>query len=333
MSAPRKEPIAIIGTSCRLPGGSDSPSKLWTLLEKPRDLLTKIPTDRFNADGFYHPNGLHHGTSNVRHAYLLSQDHRNFDARFFGINDFEANAIDPQQRILLETVYEGLDAADLKLANLRSSDTAVYVGLMCGDYETMLLRDLDTVPTYHATDVARSIMANRISYFFDWHGPSMTIDTACSSSLVAVHQAVQSLRSGESKMAIAAGSNLILGPENYIAESKLQMLSPTGRCRMWDKDADGYGRSEGVVAVVLKTLRTAVMDGDHIECLIREPGVNQDGRTRGITMPSAIAQTSLIRDTYARAGLDSYKASDRCQYFEAHGKLFCSFEPINSILT
>lgn len=333
MSASGREPIAIIGSSCRFPGGSDSPSKLWKLVEKPQDLLTEIPADRFNAHGFYHPNGLHHGTSNVRHAYFLSQDHRHFDARFFGIKDVEANAIDPQQRILLETVYEGVDAAGLKLENLRGSDTAVYVGLMCGDYEAMLLRDLDTVPTYHATGIARSIMANRISYFFDWHGPSMTIDTACSSSLVAVHQAVQSLRSGESKMAVAAGSNLILGPENYIAESKLKMLSPTGRSRMWDKDADGYARGEGVAAVVLKTLSAAVADGDHIECLIRETGVNQDGRTRGITMPSAIAQTSLIRDTYARAGLDPYKASDRCQYFEAHGKLSRCFEQINQILT
>lgn len=192
---------------------------------------------------------------------------------------------------------------------------------MCNDYEAMLLRDLDTVPVYHATGIARSIMSNRISYFFDWHGPSMTIDTACSSSLVAVHQAVQALRSGESRVAIAAGSNLILGPENYIAESRLKMLSPTGRSRMWDKDAHGYARGEGVAAVVLKTLSAALADGDHVECLIRETGMNQDGRTKGITMPSATAQISLIRDTYARAGLDLRKSSDRCQYFEAHGKL------------
>ena len=319
MSTHSKEPIAIIGTGCRFPGETNSPAKLWKLVQEPRDLLCEIPPDRFNARGFYHPNPLHHGNSNARRAYLLSEDYRHFDARFFGIKGVEANAIDPQQRVLLETVYEGIESAGLRMDHLRNSDTAVYVGLMCGDYEAMLLRDFDTVPTYHATGIARSIMANRISYFFDWHGPSMTIDTACSSSLVAVHLAVQSLRAGEAHLAVAAGSNLILGPENYIAESKLKMLSPTGRSRMWDKDADGYARGEGIAAVVLKTLSAALEDGDHIECLIRETGVNQDGRTRGITMPSATAQTSLIRDTYAKAGLDTNRPSDRCQYFEAHG--------------
>ena len=319
MSTQIKEPIAIIGTGCRFPGDTSSPVKLWKLLEEPGDLLCEIPPNRFNAKGFYHPDALHHGNSNARHAYLLSEDHRHFDARFFGIKGVEANAIDPQQRLLLETVYESIESAGLRMDRLHNSDTAVYVGLMCGDYEAMLLRDFDTMPTYHATGIARSIMANRISYFFDWHGPSMTIDTACSSSLVAIHLAVQSLRGGEARLAVAAGSNLILGPENYIAESKLKMLSPTGRSRMWDKDADGYARGEGIAAVVLKTLSAALEDGDHIECLIRETGVNQDGRTRGITMPSATAQTSLIRDTYARAGLDASRPSDRCQYFEAHG--------------
>ena len=319
LTVQRKEPIAIIGSGCRFPGQANTPSKLWQLLQQPRDVLSEIGPDRFNAKGFYHPDPLHHGNSNAKHAYLLSEDYRQFDARFFGIKGVEADAIDPQQRLLLEVVYEGIEAAGLQMENLCYSDTAVYVGQMCADYDAMLLRDLDSVPTYHATGNARSIMANRISYFFDWHGPSLTIDTACSSSLVALHHAVQSLRSGESHLAVAAGSNLILGPENYIVESKLKMLSPTGRSRMWDKDADGYARGEGVAAVVLKSLSAAIADGDHIECLIRETGVNQDGRTRGITMPSATAQTALIRDTYAKAGLDARKAADRCQYFEAHG--------------
>lgn len=175
---------------------------------------------------------------------------------------------------------------------------------MCGDYEALLLRDTDTMPTYHATGIARSIMSNRVSYFFDWRGPSMTIDTACSSSLVALHQAVQLLRSGDSRVAVAAGSNLILGPENYIGESKLKMLSPDGRSRMWDADANGYVRGEEVAAVVLKTLSAALEDGDHIACIVRETGINQDGRTKGITMPSATSQAALIRDTYEKAGLD-----------------------------
>lgn len=147
----------------------------------------------------------------------------------------------------------------------------------------------------------------------------MTIDTACSSSLVAVHQAAQALRSGTSKVAIAAGANLIFGPIQYVVESKLSMLSPDGRSRMWDAGANGYARGEGVASVVLKTLRQALEDGDHIECVIRETGVNQDGRTPGITMPSNTAQEALIKDTYARAGLDIKNPLERCQYFEAHG--------------
>jgi hybrid polyketide synthase/nonribosomal peptide synthetase ACE1 len=179
--------------------------------------------------------------------------------------------------------------------------------------------DSEEVPTYAATGSARSILSNRLSYFFNWHGPSMTIDTACSSSLIAVHQAVQVLRSGESPVAIAAGSNLILGPTMFVAESNLNMLSPHGRSRMWDASANGYARGEGVAAVVLKTLSTALRDGDHIECIIRETGVNQDGKTPGITMPSSSMQAALIHDTYTRAGLDPRKETDRCQYFEAHG--------------
>lgn len=177
---------------------------------------------------------------------------------------------------------------------------------------------------------ARSIISNRISYFFDWHGPSLTVDTACSSSLVALHQAVQALRAGEVQVALAAGSNLLLGPEPYIHESKLKMLSPDGRSRMWDQDANGYARGDGVAAVVLKTLSAALAAGDNIECIIRETGVNQDGRSHGITMPSATAQAALIRDTYARAGLDPTSKTDRCQYFEAHGTGTQAGDPVEA---
>jgi hybrid polyketide synthase/nonribosomal peptide synthetase ACE1 len=318
----RNEPIAIIGSACRFPGGSSTPSKLWDLLREPRDVLSYIPSDRFSAEGFYHTDGQYHGHSNVRQSYFLSENVREFDAPFFGVKPVEANATDPQQRLLLETVYEGIESAGLTVNGLRGSKTAVYVGLMCADYDTLLSRDTDSIPTYHATGTARSIISNRISYFFDWRGPSMTIDTACSSSLIAVHQAVQVLRNGDSRVAVAAGSNLILGPEQYIAESKLKMLSPDSRSRMWDADANGYARGEGVAAVILKTLSAALEDGDHIECLIRETGINQDGKTKGITMPSANAQATLIRDTYSKAGLDPTNPEDRCQYFEAHGKHF-----------
>ncbi|KXX77494.1 Nonribosomal peptide synthetase 14 [Madurella mycetomatis] len=314
-----QEPIALIGSACRFPGGCNTPSKLWELLRKPRDLLKKVPKNRFDIDAFYHPDATHHGTTDVQHSYFLDEDPAEFDAQFFGIQPMESDSIDPQQRMLLETVYDSLNAAGLPMERLKGSSTAVYVGLMCDDWSGILTKDWDSFPTYTATGMARSIISNRISYFFDWHGPSMTIDTACSSSLVAVHEAVRTLRSGESRVAIAAGANLILSPGMYIAESKLRMLSPTGRCRMWDASADGYGRGEGLAAVVLKTLSQAIADGDHIECIIRETGVNQDGRTSGLTMPSNLAQSALIRDTYSRAGLDITNPQDHPQFFHAHG--------------
>ncbi|KAL4876141.1 putative hybrid NRPS/PKS enzyme [Aspergillus karnatakaensis] len=315
------EPIAIVGMGCRFPGGANTPSKLWELLKDPPDLRTEILPEsaRFNGAAFYHPDNLHHGTSNVRHSYLLTEDHRRFDAAFFGIKPVEASSIDPQQRLLLETVYEALEAAGIPMEQLHGTPTAVFVGLMCADYADILGHDVESFPTYFATGTARSLISNRISYFFNWTGPSMTIDTACSSSLVAVHQAVQVLRSKESRVAIAAGANLLLGPAPYIAESKLQMLSPDGRSYMWDERANGYARGEGIACVVLKTLSAALEDGDRIEGIIRETAVNQDGRTKGITMPSAVAQAELIQSTYRKAGLDLAIARDRPQFFEAHG--------------
>ncbi|TLS21198.1 uncharacterized protein PpBr36_10632 [Pyricularia pennisetigena] len=316
-----KEPIAVVGSACRFPGDATSPSKLWDLLRNPRDVQSEIPPSRFTVDGFYSEDGLRHGATNVRHSYFLSDSsaHRVFDADFFGVKPVEAWSMDPQQRLLLETVYEALEAGGLPLEKLQGTNTGVYVGVMSSDYADLLGRDLDHYPTYFASGTARSILSNRISYIFDWHGPSMTIDTACSSSLVALHQAVQSLRSGEAPCCVVAGANLLLGPEQFIAESKLKMLSPRGRSSMWDKAADGYARGDGIAAVVIKTLSQALQDGDHIECIVRETGINQDGRTKGITMPSAKSQQELIRQTYARAGLDLSKASDRPQYFEAHG--------------
>lgn len=286
----RREPIAIVGSSCRFPGGATSPSKLWELLEKPRDVLQEIPTTRFSTKAFHHPNSQHHGSANVKHAYLLDEDPRAFDRDFFSINPKEAEAMDPQQRMLLETVYEGIESTGYSIQELRESSTAVFVGCMSFDYQFTAIRGIESLPQYHGTGTAASILANRLSYFYDWRGPSVTIDTACSSSLVALHQAVSTLRNGEAKMAIAAGSNLIIGPEPFVSESKLNMLSPNGRSFMWDVAADGYTRGEGFSAIFLKTLSQAIADGDHIECIVRETGVNSDGKTPGITMPSSESQ-------------------------------------------
>lgn len=232
-----KEPIAIVGSACHFAGDVGSTSKLWELLKEPRDVRCEIPESRFSAQGFHHPDHSHHGRSNVTHSYLLNEDPKAFDAEFFGVNPIEARAMDPQQRMLLETVYEALESGGMTIENLRGSDTSVFAGVMCGDYEAMLLRDLDEIPTYFAVGTSRAVLSNRISYFFDWHGASVTTDTACSSSLVAVHSAVQTLRSGDSRMAVACGSNVILGPEMYIIESKVR----------------NHRTSESVAATVLTT--------------------------------------------------------------------------------
>ncbi|OLN81353.1 Nonribosomal peptide synthetase 14-like protein 2 [Colletotrichum chlorophyti] len=316
---PQSEPIAIVGTGCRFSGNVTSPSKLWNLLINPQDLTQKVPKNRFNVDGFYHPDGEYHGATNATQGYFLEEDHRVWDAGFFNITPKEAEAIDPQQRIILEVVYEAMESAGYTLEQYAGRKVAVYAGLMTADYDTLCQRDDVTSNQYFATGNSRAILSNRISYFFNFRGPSMTIDTACSASLVALHQAVLSLRSGECEMACVAGANMMITPEQFISEASLHMLSPTGKSRMWDISADGYARGEGFAALFIKPLSQALRDGDRVLSVLRETGVNSDGRTQGITMPSPLAQAELIRDTYRRSGLDSQCHTDRCQYFEAHG--------------
>ncbi|KAL2842427.1 hypothetical protein BJX68DRAFT_270607 [Aspergillus pseudodeflectus] len=314
------EPIALIGYGARFPGGCSAPSKLWSLIENPVDISSKPPPSRFDIDPFYHPVASHHGTTNATKAYWLVENIARFDAPFFNIQAREADSMDPQQRLLMEVTFDALYAAGQPMEQLQGSDTAVYVGMMCDDWHQMLSRDWQALPRYTASSVERGIMANRISYFFDWHGPSMTIDTACSSSMVALDLAVQALRSGKSKVAVAAGSNLILSPSTFISESNLGMLSSSGRCAMWDASADGYARGEGVAAVIIKTLSQALADNDPIQCIIRGTAVNQDGRTSGLTAPSGRAQAALISECYRSAGLDPVNClSDRPQYCHAHG--------------
>ena len=224
MFSQQPEPIAIVGSGCRFPGSSNSPSSLWELLKNPRDVSKEITDDRFELQGYYHPKGSHHGTTNVQRSYLLDEDVRVFDATFFNISPNEADSIDPQQRLLMEVVYEALEAGGHSIESLRGSDTAVHVGTMSVDYNDILIRDIESMPTYFSTGTSRAILSNRISYFFDWHGPSMTIDTACSSSIVALHQSIQSLRTGESRVAITGGTELLLGPGSSPMNDRAQKL-------------------------------------------------------------------------------------------------------------
>ncbi|KAI0521008.1 hypothetical protein F5B22DRAFT_634851 [Xylaria bambusicola] len=322
------EPIAIIGTGCRFAGGANSPSKMWELIRNPRDVRVEIPISRFNAKGFYHENAMHHGHTNVKHSYLLTEDPYCFDANFFNINAVEAAAMDPQQRLLLEVVYEAMESAGLSIEKLRGSDTGVFVGAMRSDYEGMLLRDIDQLPkhfqgvrikAFSCCGTNHSLLSNRISYFWGWTGSSVTMNTACSSSLVAVDQGVHALRSGNSHMVVACGSNLILSPELYVVSSKMQLVSPDSRSRMWDKAANGYARADGVAAVILKTLRQALADGDRIEAVIRGIGVNHDGTSAGISIPNPDAQRALVRSVYRKAGLNPDNPAHQPQYVELHG--------------
>lgn len=316
---PPNEPLALVGSSCRFTGGASSPSKLWEVLRNPTDLSKPVPSDRFSATGFFHHDPEYHGTTDSPYGYWLDQDHRVFDAAFFNITPKEAEAMDPQQRLLLEVVYEALQSAGYPMGKYAGKNVGVFVGVMTADYQTLSERDELNTSQYTSTGNSRAIISNRLSYFFDFHGPSMTIDTACSASLVALHQAVLSLRSGEIEMACVAGANLMLTPEQFLAESDLHMLSPSGHSRMWDAKADGYARGEGIAAFFIKTLSCALADGDNIQAVIRETGVNSDGKTQGITVPNSEAQKTLIQSTYQKSNLNPFCPEHRPQYFEAHG--------------
>ncbi|KAK4225226.1 hypothetical protein QBC38DRAFT_511223 [Podospora fimiseda] len=316
---PLSEPIAIVGMACRFAGDATNPSGLWDVLSDPKDLTKTVPKERFNIDAFYHKDGEYHGTTDSPKAYFLEQDHRVFDREFYNMNPVESASTDPQHRLLLEVVYEAMHSAGFGHRQYAGRPVGVFAGLMTGDYDTLSQRDELYTSQYYATGNARSILSNRVSYNYDFRGPSMTIDTACSSSLVALHQAVLSLRSGECEMACVAGANLMLTPEQFIVESSLHMLSPNGRSRHFDDGADGYARGEGVAAMFIRPLSQALSNGDRVIAIIRETGTNSDGRTQGITMPNWEAQSALIQETYTRAGLSAKNPQDRCQFFECHG--------------
>ena len=268
-------------------------------------------SDRFNMDGFH---GTRINTSTPKGGHFLSQDVAAFDANFFSISQNEAMAMDPQQRLMLEVAYEAFENAGLPLEAIAGTDTSCYIGNYNTDYREMLFRDPDTAPLYSMSGSGSELLSNRVSWFYDLRGPSFTLGTACSSSLVALHQGCQSLRTGESNMAIVGGSNLMLNPDMFIALSNQKFLSQGGRCRSFDAGGDGYGRGEGFAAVILKRVSDAVRDGDPIRAVIRGTAVNQDGKTKAITVPSAEAQANLIRLTYRLAGLE-FKDT---HYFEAH---------------
>lgn len=223
--------------------------------------------------------------------------------------------MDPQHRLAIEVTYEALEKAGLSLHEVAGSRTGVFFGHFTSDYREMIFRDPESAPTYTASGTCKTSLANRISWLFDLQGPSFSMDTACSSSLVALHLACQSLRTGESDIAIVGGVNLLLNPEMFMYFSNQGFLSPDGKCKSFDASGNGYGRGEGIAALVLKRVDDAISMGDPLRAVIRGTGSNQDGHTKGFTLPSADAQAQLIRDTYRWAGLH-FKDTN---YVEAHG--------------
>ncbi|MCJ1354257.1 MAG: hypothetical protein MMC33_004244 [Icmadophila ericetorum] len=305
--------VAVIGLACRFPGDACNGEGFWQLICKGRSAYSE--PDRFNVDAFHSGTRAKLNTSTARGGHFLRQDIAAFDANFFSIGEGEASAMDPQARIMLEIAYEAFENAGLSVEKVAGTDTSCYIGNFTTDYREMLLRDPDFAPLYSLSGSGQELISNRISWFYDLRGPSFTLGTACSSSLVALHQACQSIRTGESGMSIVGGSNLLLNPDMFMMLSNMNFLAQDGTCKSFDAKGDGYGRGEGFAAVVLKNLDDAIRDGDPIRAVIRGTGVNQDGKTKGITVPSATAQANLIRSTYLHAGLDL----GNTHYVEAHG--------------
>ncbi|KAJ5942907.1 hypothetical protein N7516_003075 [Penicillium verrucosum] len=320
------EPIAIVGLATRFPQQATTTESLWELLLQARSTWSSIPKKRFNSDAFYHPDPEHGGTFHVQGGHYLSEDPAYFDGSFFNITKNELLTLDPQQRLVLENVYHALENAGIPLTSAVGSNASVYVSGFNHDYLGILNSDPETTLKYKPTGVTNAILSNRVSWFFDFKGPSMTIDTACSSSLVALHLAVQSLRTRETNMAVVSGVSILENPVETIGMSHHGLLGPQGRSFSFDSRAEGYARGEGVGTVVVKPLSAAIRDGDTIRAVIRETGVNQDGRTPGITVPSSDAQERLIREVYWRAGLNLEDTS----FVEAHGTGTSTGDPIEA---
>jgi len=317
--------IAIVGVACRFPGDIQSLDDYWQVLSEGKDVVTEVGEDRFGAEFYHHPKRKEQGKSVAFSAGMLS-DVETFDAAFFGISPREAEQLDPQQRLLLELSWEALENGGQVPENLSGSDCAVYVGIASTDYLNRRVDDPASMDAYTMTGNTASIASNRISYIYNLHGPSVSVDTACSSSLVALHHACQAIRSGESSMAIAGGVNMLLHPFAFVGFSQASMLSERGRCRTFDESGDGYVRAEGASVLFLKPLAQAEADGDPIHGVIVASGINSDGRTNGITVPSANQQGALLRKVYGEAGVDV----NDLVYLEAHGTGTSIGDPIET---
>lgn len=310
------EPIAIIGMGCRFPQGADSPEAYWKLLRNGINTVAQVPAERWDIDRYYDPDPDAPGQMYTRYGSFL-EDVDCFDAHFFGISAREAAELDPQQRLLLEISWSALENAGQSFSSINGSKTGVFVGSTSNDYAHQLINPQERfqLNPYRSLGTLRSMIAGRLAYFYNFHGPAIQLDTACSSSLLSVHMACQSLRSRECNLALAGGINLMLTPETTISLCKMRALSADSRCKTFDAQADGYVRGEGGGIVVLKRLSEAVADGDTILATIRGSATNHDGLTNGLTAPNGLAQEAVIRQALENAEV----TPQQIQYVEAHG--------------
>lgn len=311
------DPIAIVGIGCRFPGDVNDPESFWQLISQGKDAIVDIPEDRWDIKRFYDPDTNKPGKMYVQSGGFLKQDLNKFDALFFGITPREADCLDPQQRVLMEVAWEALEDAGLTTKKLSGSNTGVYIGAFTLDNKLTQMSGVnrEKIGPHTAVGSTMTILSNRISYYYDLRGPSISVDTACSSSLVAFHYACEAIQQGDCDMAMAGGVNIIHRPEYMIAMCKGQFLAEDGHCKSFDSRADGYARGEGAGIVVLKKLSAAIKNNDRIYAVVKGTGVNQDGRTSGITVPNGDSQEALVKQVCKKAGV----APSEIAYVEAHG--------------
>lgn len=308
----QREPVAIVGLGLRLPD-ADSLDDFWDHLAAEHSLITEVPTDRWKASDLKGDPSKGNKTNSIWGGFVEDADC--FDAAFFGISPREAAWMDPQQRFALEMAWHAIEDAGYRASDLAGSNTGVFMGVCHWDYAELLEKHLAQIDAYMPTGIAFSIIANRVSHFFDFQGPSITNDTACAASMTSLYEAVRAIQDGTCEMALAGGVNLIWSPNHFVAFSKAGMLSKDGRGKAFDDAADGYVRGEGGAVLLLKPLSKALEDGDPIHAVIRGIGINHGGRTNSLTVTNPKAQAELIRQVHREAAA----SPDTIDYIEAHG--------------